>query len=186
MKTVQLFFTLLLLTFMANMSAYAQSKASKSLVVWYSWGGNTKAVGEYIQQFTGADTFVIEPVKNYSSDYTTCTEEAKEEINANRTRPIKGRVEHIDAYDVIYIGTPNWWSTMAPPVLEFLRTHNLEGKTVVPFITHGGGREARCVTDMKKAAPGANFANSLVVSGSRAKNSQAEVERWLNENVLKK
>ncbi|MCD8071816.1 MAG: NAD(P)H-dependent oxidoreductase [Alistipes sp.] len=158
-----------------------QVGGKKILVAWYSWGGNTQAVGKFIQEATGADIFVIEPLEPYSPDYRTCTEEAKVEINAGRSRAIKGGVDNIGQYDIIILGAPNWWSTMAPPVLEFLRRHELSGKTVAPFVTHGGGRQARCVSDMGKAAPGANILKEFVVSGNRAGGSKADVEKWLQE-----
>lgn len=41
-------------------------------------------------------------------------------------------------YDVIAIGTPTWWYTMAPAVLTFLTTNDFTGKTVIPFMTNGG------------------------------------------------
>ncbi|MBP7105480.1 MAG: hypothetical protein KBA83_10180, partial [Fermentimonas sp.] len=37
------------------------------------------------------------------------------------------------------IGSPNWFKTLAPPVMSFLKRHNFAGKTVIPFCTHGGG-----------------------------------------------
>ncbi|MCD8185100.1 MAG: hypothetical protein LUD68_01160 [Rikenellaceae bacterium] len=143
-------------------------------------GGNTEAVGRHIGELTGADLFIIEPVEPYSSDYRTCTEEARAEIDAQRSRPIRAQVENIGQYDLVLVGTPNWWSTMAPPVLEFLRQHDLSGRQIAPFVTHGGGREARTFSDMEKAAPGAEFLPGFVVSGSRAASCQAEVRAWLD------
>ena len=50
-------------------------KGKKILVAYYSWGGNTKAVGDYIAQKTGADVCRIEPVKAYPTDYEACVNE---------------------------------------------------------------------------------------------------------------
>jgi flavodoxin len=47
--------------------------------------------------------------------------------------------EPIDDYNTIFIGSPNWFRTLAPPVMSFLRKHDFSGKTVMPFCTHGGG-----------------------------------------------
>lgn len=162
-------------------AANAGTGGSNILVVWYSWGGNTEAIGKFIRELTGADVFVIEPVEPYPTDYLECTKVAKSEINAGRPKEIKGNVPDIGRYDVVLVGTPNWWSTMAPPVLSFLNGHDLSGKTVAPFVTHGGGREARCFTDMQRAASGARVLKGLAVPGNRANGSKSEVERWLRE-----
>lgn len=42
-------------------------------------------------------------------------------------------------YRIIFIGTPNWFKTFAPPVMSFLKQHDFTGKIVIPFCTHGGG-----------------------------------------------
>ena len=41
-------------------------------------------------------------------------------------------------YDTIYIGSPIWWFTFAPPIASFLKSYDLTGKTVIPFCTHKG------------------------------------------------
>ena len=42
----------------------------------------------------------------------------KREINAGVKPELAEKVKEFDKYDVIFVGTPNWWSTMAPPVLS--------------------------------------------------------------------
>ena len=37
------------------------------------------------------------------------------------------------------------------PMFTFLEQYDLSGKTIVPFVTHGGGGVANCVSDLKKA-----------------------------------
>ncbi len=165
-------------------STQARTPGKKILVAWYSWGGNTETVGNYIRELTDGDVFVIEPADPYPADYRECTEVAKTEINAGCKRAIKGPVPDLRDYDVVILGTPNWWSTMAPPVLSFLTESDLSGKTVAPFVTHGGGREARCFADMRANAAGAEFVRGFVVSGNRARSSKADVEAWLKETGI--
>lgn len=43
-------------------------------------------------------------------------------------------------YDVILWGYPNWWFSIPMPVATFLNQYNLQGKTIAPFCSHGGGR----------------------------------------------
>ena len=172
---------LLLCTIMMCVNSFASDKNKKILVVYYSWseGKNTETLAKYIQEKTGADIFEVEAIKPYPSDYNKCVEQAKEDIQAGLKPAIKGKIENIDQYDIIFVGTPNWWSTMAPPVLTFLTDYDLAGKTVIPFATHGGGGEARCFSDMKKVQPKANFKKGLTVRGHKP---QADIDRDIRKS----
>lgn len=48
---------------------------AKKLVVYYSWGGNTKAVAEYIADQTGSDLLELIPSEAYPIDYDACVDE---------------------------------------------------------------------------------------------------------------
>ena len=72
------------------------------------------------------------------------------------------------------------------PMLTFLEQYDLSGKTIVPFVTHGGGGVANCVSDLKKAVPGATVLDALVVSGGSAQNAQSDVSAWLKRLGLVK
>ena len=56
---------------------------------------------------------------------------------------------------MIYIGSPCWWSTVAPPVATFLAAHDFTGKTLIPFMTHEGSRMGRSEADIRRLCPGA-------------------------------
>ena len=72
------------------------------------------------------------------------------------------------------------------PMFTFLEQHDMSGKTVVPFVTHGGGGVANCVSDLKKAVPNAKVLEAFVVSGSNAANAQSDVRTWLQRLGLTK
>lgn len=128
-------------------TAMAQD-APKILVAYYSWSGNTKKVAENIHQKVGGDIFEIQTVQTYPEKYRATTTQAKKEINEGYRPELKTAVDNIDQYDVVFLGSPNWWGTIAPAVSTFLANYNLSGKTIVPFITHGGGGEQNTVKDL--------------------------------------
>lgn len=187
MQTKHFLLSIIVITLMTNCTQGQQTpKATdgkKILVVYYSWseGKNTKAIAQQIQKTTGGDIFEIVPVNDYPIDYQACVDQAKKEINEGFKPGLKSKINNIESYDIIFVGTPNWWSTMAPPVATFLSEYNLEGKTVVPFCTHGGGGKARCFSDMEKFCEKSTLLEGLVVSGGNAKSSQNEVDKWLKE-----
>lgn len=126
-------------------SAAADSSSSaKIAVVYFSWSpdGNTRFAAETIAKKVGADLFEITPEKPYSTDFKTCCDEAKDECKGKLERPIK-QIEGLDLkkYDLVFIGTPNWWGTLAPPARTFAQKNldDLKGKKVCLFLTHGSG-----------------------------------------------
>ena len=83
----------------------------KILVVYFSHSGNTRTVTEQITRSTGADLFEIQPQEAYPTDYHSVVDQAKKEINTNHRPALKNDVQDFDKYDIIFIGSPNWWST---------------------------------------------------------------------------
>ena len=108
------------------LSIPAQKKGidEKILVVYFSHSGNTRTVAEQITRSTGADLFEIQPQEAYPTDYHSVVDQAKKEINTNHRPALKNDVQDFDKYDIIFVGSPNWWSTIAPPVATFLERHD--------------------------------------------------------------
>lgn len=151
----------------------------KVLVAYFSWGGNTKSIAEKIQTKTGADIFRIEPVTPYPQDYNeTAYGIAKEQKDKNIHPPINNT--DVSPYDVVFVGTPAWWYTMAPPAMTFLVQNNFEGKTIVPFVTHGGGGGYTIDKDMEKLAKGAKVLSSFVVYERCNSQADDEITKWLD------
>ena len=161
--------------------APATVQQPKILIAYYSYSGNTRAVAQEIQKATGGDLFEIVPVKPYSSDYKTVVAEAKEQIKTETWPALKNNVANIADYDLILIGAPNWWSTIAPPVTTFLKTHDLSGKKVAPFITHGSGGVARTVDDIRALTPKSIALDAFAAPGKEVSKSLTKVHTWLRK-----
>ena len=117
--------------------------------------GNTEVVAEFIHELTGAEMFKLLPEREYSADYTECTVEAKSELQAKSRPALKTCPASIEAYDVIYLGYPNWWGTMPMCVYTFLEKFDWRGKVIRPFCTHEGSGMGRSEGDIARACPGA-------------------------------
>jgi flavodoxin len=158
----------------------------KILVVCFSHSGNTREIARQIQEATGADAFEIVPVDPYPTDYDAVVEQAKKELHANYRPTLKSTGPDLQSYNVIFVGSPNWWSTIAPPVMTYLEAHALSGKTVVPFITHEGSRLGKSVQDVKKLSPGATVHAGQSFWGSSGKSAREDVRKWLRDLKLLK
>lgn len=110
----------------------------KILITYYSRTGNTRGIAEIIQNKVGGDLFQVETIEKYPEDYHEATEFAKKQIEKGIKVGIENN-KNVSNYDIIFIGTPAWWGKMAPALNTFIEENDFSGKTVVPFITHGGG-----------------------------------------------
>jgi flavodoxin len=157
----------------------APAKTKKVLVTYFSRSGNTRAMAEQIQKVMGGDIFEIQTVTPYPFEYNAVTKQAKQELESGFKPPIKAKVTNIKEYDIVFVGSPNWWNTIAPPVMTFLSEHDLSGKTVVPFITHAGSGMGRSAADIAKLAPQATLRDGLALWGKDVKSSQDQIAKWL-------
>ena len=107
--------------------------------------------------------------------------QAKQELQSGYKPALKTRVDNIGAYDVILVGSPNWWNTVAPPVMTLLSEYDLSGKAIFPFITHEGTGLGRSAADLARLCPGATVVNGLAVRGGKVNSAQHEVAQWLHK-----
>lgn len=163
--------------FLFTLTSCAQ-KEPKVLTVYFSHWGGTKILAEMVHQAVGGDIYAIECVEPYPQEGTHAA--AQKHIDAGVLPTLKGKVENLASYDVIFIGTPNWFSTMALPVKAFLTDNNLAGKTVVPFATFGGS-VGEALNDIVKMCPQSTALEGFAVSGDDAKGKTEEVRTKVKE-----
>jgi flavodoxin len=151
------------------------------LVVYFTRSGNTRKIASLIQQEVGGTMHEIQPEVPYPSSYNAVVDQAKEEIQAGYKPALRSTLDQIQSYDTVFVGSPNWWSTIAPPVATFLSEHDLSGKTIVPFCTHGGGGLGRIGRDVAKLCPQSTVLSSFEIYGSGGMDAQARVRAWLSK-----
>ena len=159
---------------------------SKNLIVFYSWAGHTRTLAEYISQEVGGTLLSLDPVDEYCSDYDVVVERAKKELEGNIEVAVKNLPESIDEYDTIYVGSPNWWNTAAPPVFTFLNHYDFKGKTVIPFCAHGSKGCEKVNKDMTDCCSQATLVKGFGTFGKEMnENTKGDVVKWLEEQKLK-
>lgn len=84
------------------------------------------------------DMVKIDTVVPYPEDYDETVRKGQAEVNRNYHPEIKPLGVNVSDYDVIVVGTPTWWYTMAPAVATFLENNDFLNKIVVLFMTNGG------------------------------------------------
>ena len=165
-------------------------KKMKTAVVYFSWSGNTRFAAETIAKKTGADLFEIKAKTPYNGDFGKCCDEAKPECYGKTLRPIKS-IEGLDLAksDIVFVGTPNWWGTMAPPVRTWVTQSKdaLKGKTVCLFQTHGGGGMQRVGSEFAEViGDAAKVLTPKAFGGSSIKANVAALEAFVDERIAAK
>lgn len=160
------------------------SRADENYGVGNIEKGNTQIVAEMIGEQLKCDTFHIETVSPYPSDYDECTEVAKRELSDN-ARPELTEFPDLTEYDTIFVGYPIWWGDMPMAMYTFLEHYDWNGKTIVPFVTHAGSGMSGTADNIRDICTGADVLNGLAVTGETAQNdfetTQAEVSEWLEK-----
>ncbi|NEG96603.1 flavodoxin [Bifidobacterium sp. SMB2] len=189
------------------------SRADENYEVGYVKEGNTAKVADVIASQTGAPIVEILPAEPYPTTYDGTVERVKREMADGvkaaivvRLRDAAGgktadgnaadgddvanaSADAVEAAfataDTVYLGYPIWCGEPPLEVDTFLRNHDWAGKTIRPFITHGGSgfketpAHIGALTGAKVSLPG------LAVYGTVAQNEPAEVKHavsdWLAE-----
>lgn len=152
----------------------------KYLIVYYSYSGITKRLAEDISLITDGELRELKPQKSYSFSYNTAVKEIRKEVEKGYCPPLTKGTEPVGDAEIIFIGSPNWFKTFAPPVLTFLRTVDLVGKIIIPFCTHGGGGFGKMIEDFKNECK-----NSIIKDGIALKGDYDfdELKTWLDNNL---
>jgi flavodoxin len=156
---------------------------SNTLIVYYSHSGNTRKMAKIIAEQLHADCLEIIPHKPYPQAYNAVVNQAKHEISQNYQPDIKDIQIDLNKYSTIFIGSPNWWSSIAPPIATFIDTNDLSAKKIIPFCTHGGGGFGHIPQDIKKLCPQSKILTGLASYDSTASNT--DIHKWLTKiNIL--
>ena len=165
---------------------------SRSLIVYYSRKGenyfpdgiksvekgNTASAAEYIAKAVNGQLFEIDTVKPYSDNYRACCMEAVAEAKANARPEIKGYVENMADYDIVFVCFPCWCGTAPMCIFTFLEHYDLTGKKIIPLCTNEGSGLANSEADLKKYCPGAIVLPGLSIKGHQAADSEGLISNW--------
>jgi len=174
------------LPYLSSPHAATGNDRKRVLIVYYSRTGNTREVANQIHKIVGGDMTELQAAEPYTDDYEAVKQRAMQELNSDIKPALKTKVENIRSYDVIFVGSPIWWGTIAAPVKTFLSEYDLSGKTIMPFITHAGSGLGQSVTDISNLCPKSDISDSIAVWGRDAKTAQNQIAEWLRKIKITK
>lgn len=175
---------LVMCSFAAGESAAGNIKfePQKTLVVYFSAGGNTARAANLIAQNLGAKIVELKPVQPYTNadlNYNDPKSRVSREHDDTSLRKVplaNAKIEGWESYEAIFVGYPIWWHDAAWPIDEFIKNNDFSGKKVIPFCTvFSSGLENSDKNLAKMAGSGEWLAGKSF--GERP--SEKEIKEWL-------
>lgn len=152
---------------------------SDTLVAYFTRSGNTRVIAGTIQRALNADLFEIRPLRPYPEDYEQTVEQARQERDRGYEPPLEARVPGIERYQTMYLGFPIWGETTPPVIRSFLKGHDLSGKTLRPFITHGGYGLGSSLAILRSHAARARIEDPFSMEADQERRTMEQVKSWL-------
>lgn len=143
--------------------------------------GNTERAARMIAEVTGGDLFQIQQKNPYSDNYRVCVTQAKKDFDEKARPELVSMPDHLDEYDEIYLGYPNYCGTMPMAVYTFLEHFDWTGKIIHPFCTHEGSGIGKSEIHVAQSARGATVKPGLAVQGCMVDESREAIEKWCGE-----
>jgi flavodoxin len=147
-----------------------------AIVVYYSRTGMTEHIANLIGKAAQVPVVRLETATPYLTHEDTVMEGAAKDLRNNAMPALKPMDIAWNTYDTLFIGTPNWYGTFAPPITTFLDTFSCAGKTIIPFCTHDGTHGGNIAQDLKNFCPKANVLSCFEVDEHMGEDS---IVAWL-------
>lgn len=110
----------------------------KKLVLFYSFEGNTRAVGETIAKATNADIAELKYIKELKSrGFIKYLWGGKQVIFKQKPKLVPLEID-VNNYDIIYIGTPVWAGNFTPPLRTLFSQKKVKNKKIALFCCYKG------------------------------------------------
>lgn len=155
---------------------------SRILVAFFSRSGNTRVIAGLIHRALATDLFEIEPAAPYPDDYLETVEKATRERDRSFEPALKATLPNLAGYETLYLGFPIWGETAPPVIRSFLAAHDLAGKSLVPFITHGGYGAGSSRAVLASHAPKARLREGFLLQADQERQTMNAVNGWLKQS----
>lgn len=122
----------------------------KSIIIYYSLDGNTKAAAERFAEALGSDICALEPErplpgKGFKKFFVCGRQASFGETPALKKLPVDPK-----DYDLIILGTPIWAGKCSSPVWSFVKNCEVCDRIKAVFTLSGGGDNIKCIHQLEK------------------------------------
>lgn len=146
--------------------------------------GNTQFIATEIQKNLGGELFAIETEQEYPGTHDKLLDFAYNEKSDNARPKLATHIDNLDDYDYIFVGYPNWNADLPMPLYSFFEEYDFSGKTIIPFVTHGGSGFSGTINTIKKLEPDATVIESgLSISRNNVSKAQSDIKQWTDSLI---
>jgi flavodoxin len=93
--------------------------------------------------------------------------------------PLAALVPNIEGYKTVFLCFPIWGVGAPSVIRSFLSQHDLSGKTLVPFISHGGYGLGNSLNVVGEHAPQARLLEGFSIEADQERRTLEQVTSWL-------
>lgn len=156
----------------------------KTLIVVFSWSGNTLSMANRINELANADFFRIETVEPYPDDVDATINQARSEQDTGFIPELANSVENWNDYRTVFLGYPIWWYELPQAVKGFIQSYDWAGKTIIPFSSHEGNGFSGTPADIQEMCPEAGILQGISIQGEAVAASLDSIDAWYDGLAL--
>jgi flavodoxin len=151
-----------------------------TLIVYYSYSGNSGLVAGVLQTALKAETLELKLADEKERKGLAVYAWGGKLVFSRAKPPLKPYEAAWEKYDRIIIGGPVWAGSPAPALVTFLDEAKIRGKKIVLFCCHRGGK-GKALDKLKALLPGNTFAgeqNFVIPRGVNQSEALESVRAW--------
>lgn len=154
------------------------------LMIYYSLEGNTRYVAREIAEATGADLLELKPLEELQTKGFAKYLWGGAQVVMRRLPRLAPWDIDLDAYDILFVGTPVWAFTYAPPLRSFFACATLVNRRIALFCTHEGG-PGKTLLHMRLALAGNQIIAEREFLNPRAQPNETsrEARSWAQDAI---
>lgn len=143
--------------------------------------GNMEYMANIIAEAAGGQLFRIDTVQAYPGLHEPLVNQASQELDQNYRPQLSTHINNLNDYDVIFVGYPIWWGEMPMALYSFFDEYDFNGKTIIPFSSHGGSGFSGTISEIVRLEPGANvLRNGYTISRGSVAGDANNLRNWVN------
>lgn len=155
----------------------------KSLVVYYSFEGDTKFIGDAIAKELGSDILELKLEKEVDNKDYMKKYLGEKQVLMKTTPLLKPFDKDPTEYDILIIGTPIWSGTYAPALRTFFKSIKINDKQIALYYCFTVKR-GRIFRHLKKALKGNKIIESIGFKDPLKEDKNhalKRVQRWVQK-----
>lgn len=132
----------------------------KTVMIYYSYEGNTKELAQYIQEIKNVDLLELKVKDESPTKSMFRFVWGGMQVYMKKKPELEPYQIDFNSYDNIIIGTPCWFGSYAPAINTFLSENKIQGKNIYLMVCNGGNMR-HTWKDFEQKLTGNNIVSKL-------------------------